>query len=293
MDAGLQPREQEWASAYRPGAAAALIAVLVAREGESPGPLPRTMVVGAHPDDETAFAGFRLPRLAAAHFVCVTDGSPRDGLDAARNGLSPQAYAEARRRELEEVLGLCGVAPARIQCLGHTDQEAALHLVAIARSLAALFARHASEAVLTHPYEGGHPDHDATAFAVHAAAALLRSQGGQAPEIVEMACYHAGGEGTRAGSFLGDASAEAVVHLTPEEQQRKRALLDRFVTQRHTLPYLPVAVERYRRAPPYDFRQPPHAGPLNYERHAWGMTGERFRALAVQALAELGLEPPP
>jgi N-acetylglucosamine malate deacetylase 2 len=293
MDAGLEPAQRKSAAPCRSGGAAALVAVLVARDGDSPGPLPRTIVVGAHPDDETAFAGFRLPRLTAAQFVCVTDGSPRDGLDAARNGLTPPAYAEARRRELEEVLGLCGIAPGQIRCLGHTDQEAALHLGAIARSLAELFARHATQVVLTHPYEGGHPDHDATAFAVHAAAALVHSQGGQAPEIVEMACYHAGGEGTRAGAFLGDAEEEAVVHLTPEEQQRKRALLERFVTQRHTLPWLPVAVERYRRAPRYDFRQPPHAGPLNYERHAWGMTGERFRALAAQALAELGLEPLP
>jgi LmbE family N-acetylglucosaminyl deacetylase len=269
--------------------AAALVAALLASEEEAQRLLPRTVVVGAHPDDETAFAGFRLTRLKAAQFVCVTDGSPRDGMDASRYGLTPAEYAAARRHELEEVLGSCGIAPAQIRVLGYTDQEAALHLAEIARKLAALFLQSATEAVLTHPYEGGHPDHDATAFAVHAAAALVARQRGTPPAIVEMACYHEGREGFRAGAFLPIGPEDTVIHLTPEEQAAKRALLDRFATQRHTLPYLPVAVERFRQAPAYDFLQPPHAGTLHYERHPWGMTGERFCALAAQALFELGL----
>jgi N-acetylglucosamine malate deacetylase 2 len=271
-------------------AAAALIAALVAPQPQPPDALPRTMVVGAHPDDETAFAGFRLARLASAQFVCVTDGSPRDGTDAARYGLTPEAYAHARARELQDVLGSCGIPADHIRILGYTDQEAALHLAEITRLVAALFQQHDVEAVLTHPYEGGHPDHDATAFAVHAAARLLAQQGRRAPAIVEMACYHEGKEGFRAGAFLGVGADATVVHLTPGEQARKRALLDRFATQRHTLPWLPVGVECFRRAQAYDFLQPPHAGPLHYERQPWGMTGERFRALAARALRELGLE---
>ena len=271
--------------------AAALIAALLASEAQAPRLLPATIVVGAHPDDETAFAGFRLTRLAGAQFVCVTDGAPRDGADAARYGLSVAEYATARARDLQDVLGRCGIAPGQVRILGYADQQAALHLAPIARLLAALFMQHRTEAVLTHPYEGGHPDHDATAFAVHAAAALVARQGRPAPAIVEMACYHAGQEGVRAGAFLGVGPDDTVIHLTPQEQARKRALLDRFVTQRHTLPWLPVEVECFRRARPYDFLQPPHPGPLHYERQPWGMTGERFRALADAALRELGLEP--
>jgi N-acetylglucosamine malate deacetylase 2 len=271
-------------------AGAALIAALAAPQAQAPDSLPRTMVVGAHPDDETAFAGFRLTRLASAQFVCVTDGSPRDGVDAARYNLTPDEYAHARANELQDVLGSCGIPAGHIRILGYTDQEAALHLAEITRLLCALFQEHGIEAVLTHPYEGGHPDHDATAFAVHAAAALLAQQGRGAPSIVEMACYHEGREGMRAGAFLGVAPDDTILHLTPEEQARKRALLDRFVTQRHTLPNLPVAVECFRRAQAYDFLQPPHAGQLHYERQPWGMSGERFCTLARSALQELGLE---
>jgi N-acetylglucosamine malate deacetylase 2 len=270
----------------------ALIAALLAPEDASRH-LPRTVVVGAHPDDETAFVGFRLARLKDAQFVCVTDGSPRDGTDAARNGMTPEQYAEARRVELDEILGSFGVQPTQIHRIGYTDQEAALHLSALARKLAELFTEFQAEAVLTHPYEGGHPDHDGTAFAVHAAAALLAREGGQRPAIVEMACYHGTRQGgLRGGEFVVGPDEGAVVHLSPEEQQRKRELLDRFVTQRHTLPNLPVEVECFRRAPAYDFTQPPHAGQLWYERMPWGWSGERFRQLAADALAELGLEGP-
>jgi len=274
-------------------AGADLIAALVAPEAPAPDALPRTMVVGAHPDDETAFAGFRLARLASAQFVCITNGSPRDGVDAARYGLTADEYAHARARELQEVLGTCGIPAGHIRILGYTDQEAALHMAEIARLLGALFQQHEVEAVLTHPYEGGHPDHDATAFAVHAAARLLAQQGRRTPAIVEMACYHEGQEGFRAGAFVGVGDDATILHLSADEQARKRALLDRFVTQRHTLPYLPVAVECFRRAQAYDFLQPPHAGQLHYERQPWGMTGERFRALAARALQELGLERSP
>src|SRR6185437_9724842 len=40
--------------------------------------------------------------------------------------------------------------------------------------------------VFTHAYEGGHPDHDAVAFAVHAACRLSDIP----PAIVEMPYYH-------------------------------------------------------------------------------------------------------
>ena len=51
----------------------------------------------------------------------------------------------------------------------------------------------------------------------------------------------------------------------------------------------PLDEERFRAAPLYDFTRPPHPGTLHYERHPWGMSGERFRALARAALEEMGL----
>jgi N-acetylglucosamine malate deacetylase 2 len=272
---------------------AALIAALHAPAGADHPPVPRTFVVVAHPDDETVGAGSRLPRLAQARFVYVTDGAPPDGRDAASHALTPVQYRELRRQELELALSLCGIAPQGVLSLECPDQHAALRMVELAARLAELFAQGRAEAVLTQPYEGGHPDHDATAFAVHAAAALMRARGEPAPGIVEMTSYHLGAEGIRACAFLHHPHGAAdvtTVQLTPEEQRRKRALFACFRTQQKTLEYFPIDVERFRPSPRYDFLRAPHEGKLFYECHPWGMTGQRLLALAAQAMAELGLE---
>jgi LmbE family N-acetylglucosaminyl deacetylase len=269
-------------------ACAALIAALRAPAAL---PIPATLVVLAHPDDETVGAGSRLSRLQRARFIYVTDGSPRNGRDAARQGLSAASYARLRRHELETVLAQSGIAGHQIFNFGCPDQEAATILAKLARRFAKLFTLGRAEAVLTHPYEGGHPDHDATAFGVHAAAAWLHGRGALPPCIVEMSSYHQGAEGLRPGSFLPAADIPVTtVALTPEEQQRKRELFACFASQRETLQYFPLAAESFRVAPAYDFTQPPHAGPLFYEGQPWGMTGAQFRLNAAQAMAELELE---
>jgi N-acetylglucosamine malate deacetylase 2 len=273
-------------------ATTALLDVLCAK-GEAARKLPSTMVVVAHPDDETVGAGSRLPRLAKARFVHVTDGAPLDGGDAAAHGLSVAEYAALRQRELEKALALCGIDASQRICLHCPDQQAALRMAELARALQRLFHEFRPAAVLTHPYEGGHPDHDATAFAVHAAAHSLRRAGEPAPGLLEMSSYHLGVDGMLPGTFLPAGEQEVrTVHLTPDEQRHKRALFDCFASQGRTLACFPLDVERFRRAPAYDFRAPPHAGPLFYERFPWGMDGARFCGLAEQAMSELGVRGP-
>jgi N-acetylglucosamine malate deacetylase 2 len=271
---------------------AALMAALRAPAAECP--LPRTVVVIAHPDDESVGAGARLERLASSRFVYVTDGAPADGEDAASHGLSPAAYAGLRQRELRAALALCGIGFGQVIRLEYPDQGAALHLARLAEELSVLFAAWGAQVVLTHPYEGGHPDHDATAFAVHAAVAAMRpTSPAAAPAIVEIASYHMGPGGILPGAFLPDPAADAAgvsIELTPEEQRRKRALFECHASQRATLAHFPIGVERFRPAPQYDFTRPPHDGKLFYECQRWGMTGARFSGLAARALAELGLE---
>jgi N-acetylglucosamine malate deacetylase 2 len=274
---------------------ASLLAALGAPGADQP--LPRTAVVVAHPDDESVGAGSRLPRLALARWVYVTAGVPANGHDAAMHGLALDAYAAVRWREAMAALALCGIDPDRVLNLGYADQGSALRLPDLAQELGHLFAAMGTQAVLTHAYEGGHPDHDATAFAVRAAAALLRRCGQAPPAVVEMTSYHLGPAGIRTGAFLprpdADAPAPAdtvTIQLTKEEQRRKRALFDCYATQRETLVYFPLDVERFRPSPAYDFLRPPHEGQLFYESHPWGMTAARFCGLAAQAMARLGLE---
>ncbi|MEO5568891.1 MAG: hypothetical protein ABIR92_10385, partial [Gemmatimonadaceae bacterium] len=61
--------------------------------------------------------------------------------------------------------------------------------------------------MLTHPYEGGHSDHDSTAFAVHLATGMLLREGRRAPIILELTSYHNYGGARRLFSFLPFANS--------------------------------------------------------------------------------------
>ena len=257
-----------------------------------PDRLSAAAIVVAHPDDETIGAGSRLPRLRGATLVHVTDGSPRNPSDARAAGFdSREAYSNARREELAAVMELAGIPRAQAWELGVIDQDAPMQMPAIARRLAEMFEEIRPEVVLTHPYEGGHPDHDATAFSVHAAVELLRNAGAPTPGIIEMASYHARDDRMVVYEFLPAADREArTVTLSSTERAFKQRLIDCYRSQRTVLAQFPVRLERYRVAPQYDFERAPHPGTLCYELFPWGMTGERFRELVVAARAELGLE---
>ncbi|HLI77367.1 MAG TPA: PIG-L family deacetylase, partial [Acidobacteriaceae bacterium] len=139
-------------------------------------PLPRLLVVLAHPDDEVLALGGRLERLASSRLLTITDGAPKDGSDARQHGFPTlEAYREARRDELGKALAHAGLGLGVTPVFGGQvpDQAASFHLVALARGIASAIEDFKPEVVLTHPYEGGHPDHDACAFAVHAAVRMF------------------------------------------------------------------------------------------------------------------------
>jgi LmbE family N-acetylglucosaminyl deacetylase len=247
--------------------------------------LPRTLVVVAHPDDEVLALGGRLSRYRESVFVHVTDGAPLDGCDAASHGFaSLEQYRETRAEELRRAFRLAGIVKAANLHLEIADQRACMHLEDLTVSVRQLIDRFAAEAILTHSYEGGHPDHDACAFAVHTAVGSMEPA--RRPVIIEAAFYHACQQGIETNRFLPGpvATAEVTRQLSAAERADKQALLDCFTTQRNTLKYFDPGIERYRIAPAYDFTQPPHAGELFYERFPWGITGDRFRGLAALAL---------
>ena len=249
------------------------------------------LIVVAHADDEVIGVGGQLARLTGVRLVHVTDGAPRNLLDARAAGFdSWQGYAAARRGELLAALRLAGIEALRADELGVPDQGASFRLVELAEALAAMFSSLRPEIVLTQPYEGGHPDHDATAFAVHAACELAPRRGGTAPALVEMTGYHMGTGRPLKCEFLPRPDIPVTtVMLDERERAFKRRLVNCFSTQSRMLAHFPIDVERFRPAPAYDFTRPPHEGRLFYEHFNWGVGGARWRALAGDALAALDL----
>ncbi|WP_438015492.1 PIG-L family deacetylase [Sorangium sp. So ce315] len=258
----------------------------------SSGRAPRCLVVVAHPDDETIGLGARIGRLDPIEVIHVTDGAPRDSrfMPAELAGVGRERYTAIRREEVTRALAVANVPASRLRCLGAVDQEAIEEATSLARKLLDLFARTRPEVVITHPYEGGHPDHDATALAVHSAAVLARWSGVTSPLLFEAASYNAARGHLVTGEFIAYPGVpEIALRLSDEETAQKRAMLDCFTSQQATIALFGAEVERFRPAPTYDFRRPPHDGALHYERLGFPIDGACWRKLAVEALSLLGL----
>ncbi|HVX42025.1 MAG TPA: PIG-L family deacetylase [Gemmatimonadaceae bacterium] len=249
----------------------------------------RILVVVAHPDDEVIGVGARLHDWSDVHITCTTDGAPLDMRDAvAARAPTRGAYAALRRAERARALALAGVPAWRVHDLGFVDQQSSRELVALTALLVAVVRALRPSIIITHAYEGGHPDHDAAAFAVAAASAVLARELAP-PALLELASYHAGAHGIRTGAFLPAPVPLDDAPLAPPLRDHKRSLLACFGSQRQTLQYFDCGAEPLRLAPSYLFGAPPHDGALFYEHFDWGMRGHEWRAMARSAARDLGV----
>jgi LmbE family N-acetylglucosaminyl deacetylase len=242
--------------------------------------------VVAHPDDEVLGAGIWLHRNAAydRHILHITDGSPRDMQDARAHGFrTRRGYAVARRKELSAALRMIGIPLRNCHRCDYPDKEAYLHLPELIAELETLIRALKPSLIVTSAYEGGHPDHDAAAFAVATVHRRLRSFG-----VLEFPLYHSDAVGQMVtGEFIpgGSPASEAGLTLSPAERELKSHMLDCFVTQREILSVFTLNREPLRPTPDYDFAQAPHAGLLLYERWGWGISGAEWRERALKCAA--------
>jgi LmbE family N-acetylglucosaminyl deacetylase len=241
-------------------------------------------IVAAHPDDETIGLGGQFAALNDPYLIHLTDGAPRSTPDR-------EAYAALRRRELEEAMDIAGMDRRRCLELGAVDQESSFSLSCLTRLLAARLAEIRPEVIISHPYEGGHPDHDSCAFVVQTAVQVLA--GRCSPARVEFSSYHNGSPFSdcaymTVGEFLPGPPV-ATILLAPCAQERKQRMFGCFETQRHVLERFPIDRERFRPAPWYEFSLPPHPGRLFYQDKNWGVIETEWRRLAASAEEDLGL----
>jgi LmbE family N-acetylglucosaminyl deacetylase len=222
---------------------------------------PKVLLVMAHADDETAWAGSRLLYLGDhIELVFVTDNAPRNEVAIKAAGFSSRvAYAEVRRAERDAALATAGIRPEQVRDLDIVDQEVKFHLPDLRDRIATLVHELAPDIVLTHAYEGGNADHDAIAYAVHAAVRARRDSQKAAPVIIECGGYHRRFGRSVAWRFLPSRGCEwRTLRLTGDTRARKRAMYACYRSQETFLRYLRDDIEVFRCAPRYDFRKPPN-----------------------------------
>lgn len=256
------------------------------------GDLTRTLscaVIVAHPADEIVGAGCLISKLVDVTVLHVTDGAPSEMEDAEAAGFKDRTdYAKARKQECISALAIANVPEDRVVDLEVIDRCASNDMADLTKRITAFLQLSGADIVITHPYEGGHPDHDATAFATHAALRMMKENGLKPPVLFEMALHPSEDFKAKIPEFLSGAERETTTLLLDERATRlKKEMFACFRTQQESLAASPFGPERFRQPGPYDFSVLPNGGKLHYENFSWAPVSCEWQTKACNALAEL------
>ena len=247
--------------------------------------LGRTMVLVAHPDDESITCGGLLQRMREPIVVYATDGSPQDPYFWNKYG-SREVYSRLRQEEARAALAQVGVT----EVVFLADQEPRLVDQELFRNLTIAFElllsevrRREPEALLTLAYEGGHPDHDSCN--------LLAAEAGKflALPVWEAPLYRRRRSELSVQEFVKPNGTEIPYLPSAKEIERKRQMCLQYPSQGDFLQVFGLEREMYRPLKDYDYSQPPHEGKLNYEQWQWSMTGKEVSAAFMEFLRQRNL----
>lgn len=255
---------------------------------------PNIMVFCAHPDDEVLGAGILLSYLnQKIEIVTITDGSPKNLKYALSAGFSSrEAYAEARYKEQINAMKNAGLSEIQCHRLNFMDQETSYHMSAITHRIMGMIESKMPGLILTHAYEGGHPDHDSVSFSVWAACNLLLKKGIEPPVVIEFASYHGNGQSEMmCYEFIPYPEIGMwIIALSQNEIELKKRMVDCYKSQSKMLSLFPLQTECFRIMPKYNFRNTPHNGILFYEFFDWGMSAKCWNKLAGETINILGID---
>jgi len=224
----------------------------------------RTLVVVAHPDDEAIGCGLLLQRLQHASIAFLTDGAPKDPYFWGKFG-SRTAYANLRAEETRAALQ--GLRHVKTHSFGARDQELVFHLDAALEWLRKMVVKERPESIVTHAYEGGHPDHDSCSFLCS-----IIEREFDLP-VWEMPMYCRAGGKLMRQHRLHSASETVTLSATKAEEQRKEQMLAAYETQDEFVRSFDMTAEKFYLQPQHDYSRPPHEGKLNYECWEWEIAG--------------------
>jgi LmbE family N-acetylglucosaminyl deacetylase len=211
------------------------------------------LVFAAHQDDEVLGLGLTLARHRShgdrVTVVFTTNGA---GANWKVSNAIKRVVSAARLKEACEALAVIGIDPADIVCLGFPDGGIHRYIPQASADVTTLIRAIAPRTIYVHAMEGGHLDHDVTAFLVQEVSARLGIE-----PVFEWAEYNVE---ARAGEPISDARFASDPYVpefeyapTPFDQgelARKERMLARYASQAATIRYYPFRGEILRRARP-------------------------------------------
>lgn len=212
----------------------------------------RTLLLVAHPDDESIGAGLLLQRLGHAYVVFCANGPSWWPVDWLNYGL-PHKRAQLRKQEAHQAIRITGKNHG-IQFLGYPDGWLITRLNDAYRSLAHLLRTWQPQQVITHAFEGGHEDHDTCSFLASQLSITFNFQ------VWEMPFYYREantGAVVRQAFTTDDPNDEIITPASDTELEVKRAMLSAHESQRQIIARFDPTIEKFRRQPLHDYSHAP------------------------------------
>lgn len=217
--------------------------------------LRSTLVIVAHPDDESIGCGILLQRIAIAAVFACTDGAPFIARSWRSKGYhTREEYAWKRASEFHAALEIAGVHHKYVMT-GIPDQQLHRYLQQAATRIEQHVNRTRPDSILTHAYEGGHPDHDSCAFLAHWIGVRFSIP------VWEMPFYHRSNSRSPLiyQQFLpAPQNNEVLLSASPAEMYRKECMLRQHKTQADVISEFDKTRELFRPQPLYDFTASPN-----------------------------------
>lgn len=211
------------------------------------------LVFAAHQDDEVLGLGLTLAKHRShgdrVTVVFTTNGA---GGNWKENNAMKRAVSAARFREACDALAVIGIDAAEIVCLGFPDGGLHRYIPEASEDIATLIRAIVPHTIYVHAMEGGHLDHDVTAFVVQEICARLSIE-----PVFEWAEYNIEARGGRPISDARFASDPYVPEFecapTPFDQSEftsKQEMLAKYASQAVSIRYYPFRSEILRKARP-------------------------------------------